>query len=496
MSDCFLRTEGLTKKFGPFYALKDLDFSINRGEIRGLVGENGAGKSTLIKILTGVYQRTSGKIYVNGIERSLQSPVESRRCGISVVHQERNIVPTLSVLENLFLGEKLPRRVLAVDFRSMERKARQCMEEYGIDLPLSSLGMDLSPSESSMLEILQAVMIRSSLLILDEPTASLSEEAAEKLFALIKRLNAEGTAILYVSHRLDEIFTLAGSITVLRNGCLIDTVQTDAVDKTKLVYMMSGELEGRDGVRQISFGRPLLSASHLKSADGKVKDVSVEVRKGEILGIFGLDGSGRTETLETIYGLRDLSGGSIMVGDMEYTKPSPAESIRKGLSLIHEDRLRCSLVKTRSVKDNIVLSVIDKYKNGLFYDSKKESEDVIRMMQLLDIRARSLEQMIAELSGGNQQKAVFAKAMISSPDVMLCDEPTQAVDVKTRHEIHSILREYASFGHGVVLVSSDLEEILEVADTIEIISCGRSLGFMENKALTAPDILRLCYKED
>ena len=493
-----IETKGLSKQFGTFYALRDIDFSIKEGEIHGLVGENGAGKSTLIKILSGVYEKSGGEIFVSGENVSISSPAESRKLGISVIHQERNLVPSFSGAENIYLGMDTPKKHgMSIDFRKMKKNIEAVMKRYGIEIPLDKMAKELTPSEKTMLEIIRAVMNNSKLLILDEPTASLTDKETSKLFSLIRRINSEGSAILYVSHRLEEIFELTSSITVFKNGQTVDTVRTDEIDQNSLIAMMTDNwMSGKCDDNVCSKGtREVFSAKHLSTLDGIVKDVSFSVHQGEIMGLFGLGGAGRTECLEAVFGLRRIKGGTIAYDDKVLSHITPAKCLRDGIVLVHEDRRGHSLVVSRSVRDNIMLSSIDGYLRHGMYDVKKEKEDAENVIKAMNILSQGQDQAAGELSGGNQQKVVFARAMMTSPRLFLCDEPTQAVDVKTREEIHELLRSAAGSGSAVVYVTSDLKEMLEIADSITIISHGRTFERLDNKNLTSQEVLRYCYKE-
>ncbi len=490
-----LETKKISKKFGSFYALSDVDISIREGEVLGLVGENGAGKSTLIKILSGVYRQTSGDIFLSGRKAAFNSPEESRKNGISVIHQDRNLVPYFSGIENLYLGRPVPRHFLSVDFKAMKNAAKSVMEEYGISIPLDKLSRDMSPSERTMLEILRAVMDESRLIIMDEPTASLTDKESNKLFSLIEKINSTGVSVLYVSHRLEEVISISDEITVLRNGRVVDTVSSASTDVKSLVSLMSGNFAVASSQRVGEYGDVIYSVSHIKTADGAVKDASFSVHSGEIMGLFGLDGSGRTETLEALFGIRRICSGKIEFMGKEVRKPSPSHCLENGIALIHEGRRTHALVPTRSVKDNIVLSVVDSYAEHGFYRKKEERKDAETKIHELDIQARSMDQCISELSGGNQQKVVFARALMSKPKVLLCDEPTQAVDVRTRSEIHALLRKLASSGCAIVLVTSDLKEMLETADSITIIQDGRTYEHFDSSELTSERILSYCYEK-
>jgi ribose transport system ATP-binding protein len=478
------------------YALKNINFSIREGEIHGLVGENGAGKSTLIKILTGVFRQTEGDIFVAGEKVSIKSPLDSRNLGINVIHQDRNLIPAFNGIENIYLGLKSEKKgICTIDFKAMEKRIHSVMSRYSIDVPLSKLAKELSPPQKTLLEITRTMMTDCSLLILDEPTAALTDKETEVLFNIIRKLNKTGTAILYITHRMDEIFELTDRITVFKNGTLVDTVATKSVDKNQLITLMTDNwISTQKNETRTKFGDVIYSVKGIVTADKVVKDASFEVHKGEILGIFGLGGSGRTELLEGIYGYKKLIKGSVFLHNEKLKKLSPALSIRNGIILIHEDRRGHSLVLSRSVKDNIALSVIDSYVHNGFFNKKKETADAVVKVAELKIKTTSIEQPVKELSGGNQQKVVFAKALQSGPEIFLCDEPTQAVDIMTRNEIHELLRSFSDKGKGVIFVTSDLQEMLEVADTILIMANGRTHELISNTNVSSQQILHYCYQ--
>lgn len=492
-----LRTKGLCKQFGGIYALKDIDFSIEKGEIHGLVGENGAGKSTLIKILTGVYKKDAGEIFWEEKPVDIRSPQQSRTLGINVIHQDRQLIPSFNGVENAYLGlpyEKKPGSV-RVDWEKMKKRVEQVLSDYGMEIDLSQPAQRLSPPQQTLLEIARAMMTECKLLILDEPTASLTDKETEILFGIIGKLKSAGTSVLYVTHRMDEIFRLTDRITVFKNGQTAGTVVTQEVDRERIISMMTDNWVSGGIDRKNSFGEEIFSAEHIVSRDGRVKDASLHAKAGEILGVFGLGGSGRTELLESVYGYRPVQSGEVAVCGKKLTAHTPAESIRSGLVLICEDRRGMALITSFSVRKNITLPVIPAYtKNGVI-DEARETKDTEEKIRALDIRTTGPEQTAAELSGGNQQKVVFAKALQSDPKVLLCDEPTQAVDVRTRFEIHQLLRKRADEGNAVVFVSSDLKEVLEVADEIQVMAHGKTKELFANRGLTAEQVLSCCYAD-
>lgn len=488
-----LQTRGIRKQFNGVYALEDVNFSVEEGEIHGLVGENGAGKSTLIKLLTGVYGMEEGEIFWEGKPLSIRSPQESREAGICVIHQDHVLIPAFNGIENIFLGVEYPKKGVRIDWKRMRRMAEDKVRELGMELDLTLPAAELTPPQKTCLEIVRAMMQECRLLILDEPTASLTDRESELLFAIIGQLKEAGTAIVYVSHRMDEIFRLTDRITVMKNGRVSGVVRTAETDREAVIGLMTDEWTSEESGAARTPGKEALVVKRLATADGRVRSADLEARHGEILGVFGLGGSGRTELLECIYGCRGASGGEIWLDGERLAGRNPGDSIRRGITLICEDRRGKAMIGNLSIRDNVLLSTIDEYARGGILDQKKEAADVQEMIGALDIKQTGIFQPVCELSGGNQQKVVFARALMTAPKVWLCDEPTQAVDIRTRGEIHRLLRDKAAAGDAVILVTSDLKEMLEVADRIQIMAEGRTGDVLENRNLTAADVLARCY---
>jgi ribose transport system ATP-binding protein len=382
-----------------------------------------------------------------------------------------------------------------VDWKKMKERVEEVISKLGIEIDLSLPASSLTPPQRTLLEIARAMMTECKLLILDEPTASLTDKEAEMLFEIIGKLKARGTSVLYVTHRMDEIFRLTSRITVFKNGQRVGTVNTADVDKDKIISMMTDNWvsERIDGSKKL--GRTMLSVKNIASKDGIVKNAGFEAHEGEILGIFGLGGSGRTELLECVYGYRSMSNGSVTLDGKLIEKGSPSNSIKNGMVLICEDRRGMALVPSLSVKKNTVLSTIDSYAKFGIVNEAREITDTLEKIKNLNIKTEGPNQTVLELSGGNQQKVVFAKALQSNPKVLLCDEPTQAVDVMTRYEIHKLLRKKADEGNAVVFVSSDLKEVLEIADNIQVVAHGRTKELLKNNGLTAEQVLACCYAD-
>ena len=500
-----LDVKSVDKKFNGVYALKGLDFSLGEGEVHGLIGENGAGKSTFIKILGGVYKRDGGSILWNGKELpEVIRPEESRKLGINIIFQDNVLIPAFTGMENICLGRPYPVKGGLIQWKEMEREAAAKAAELGIHLDLKRPVSMMTPAQKKCVEIVRAMMSDCKLLILDEPTASLSDKETNLLFSIVRNLKAKGTSVLYVTHRLEEIMELTDRVTVLRNGTLVSTVDTAGTSRKELVRLMSGN-EAASGVEDAETGKDAesklqggtaLEVHGIRSGDGIVRCVDLNVKTGLITGMFGLCGSGRTEFLECIYGTRKLAGGEVTIDGKTMTRPTPSESIRQGMAFICEDRRGKAMIPAFSVEENMMLSSIDRYTKSGWFQKRAADKKAMDMIEALKIKCVGVSQPAKELSGGNQQKVVFAKALLTEPSIWLCDEPTQAVDVATRQEIHRLLKEEAKKGKAVLYVSSDLTELLEVADEVAVMACGRVRKTFENKDLKPTDVLACCYEAE
>ncbi len=530
-----LDVKNVDKKFNGVYALKGLDFSLGEGEVHGLVGENGAGKSTFIKILGGVYKRDGGSILWNGKELpETIRPEDSRDFGINIIFQDNVLIPAFTGMENICLGRPYPVKGGIIQWKEMERETEAKAAELGIHLDLKKPVSMMTPAQKKCVEIVRAMMSDCKLLILDEPTASLSDKETNLLFSIVRNLKAKGTSVLYVTHRLEEIMELTDRVTVLRNGTLVSTVDTAGTNRKELVRLMSGnevadgvdgEESGKDAETKLQggakqpvsgntekmdaqgtepegtgtdgkIGRTVLEVHGIRSKDGIVRGVDLEVKTGLITGMFGLCGSGRTEFLECIYGTRKLAGGEVTIDGKTTTRPTPSESIRQGMAFICEDRRGKAMIPSFTVEENMMLSSIDRYTKGGWFQKQAACKKAADMIEALKIKCIGTSQPAKELSGGNQQKIVFAKALLTEPSIWICDEPTQAVDVATRQEIHRLLREEAKKGKAVLYVSSDLTELLEVADEVAVMAYGKVRKTFENKDLKPAEVLACCYEAE
>lgn len=494
-----LETVALTRRFGATLALDAVDLRLERGEVLAIVGENGAGKSTLVKVLGGVYRPDSGRIAIDGQPLALHSPAAAGAAGIHVIHQDRQLVPQMSGMENLFLSLPYPRRGFLVDWRAMRERAERALAELQIRVPLDRPLRELSPAEAALLEIARAFLAQSRILILDEPTASLTEHEAGILFALVRRLRARGVSFIYVSHRLEEVLEIADRIGVLRNGRVAGEVRPGETTSEGLVALITGRGVAAPRARAYVDARdtpPLLEVRDLATRDGRVRSASFALHPGEILGVFGLAGSGRTELLEAIVGLRARLRGAILLRGAPIGRAAPHLQRRRGIAMIGEDRRTHGLLPRHSVRHNMTLQTIGRHSRFGLIRRRSEARAVHARIAALDIRGDGIGRPIETLSGGNQQKVLLARMLLADPEIVLCDEPTHAVDVGTRARIHELLAEQARAGRGVLFISSDLGEVLELADRILLMSGGRTVAEAPHGELDAGAVMRICYAEE
>jgi ribose transport system ATP-binding protein len=470
-----------SKQFAGVRALDRVSFALRPGEIHALVGENGAGKSTLIKLLTGVYQPDAGELRHRGQPVSFARPVQAQRAGISTIYQEVNLVPLLSVASNLFLGRE-PRRFGLVDRGRMHAEAAEVLRGYGIDddvrRPLGSLGV----GTQQMVALARAVATDAHVVIMDEPTSSLEPREVETLFSVIDRLHREGIAILYVSHRMDELYRICERVTVLRDGRHVHTGPLADLPRIELVSMMLGRSVGDIRERgATTFGatehaasagaEPLLRAEHLTGAQ-RLRDVSVSIRPGEVVGLAGLLGSGRSETARAIVGAFPLSDGTVVLAGRPVRRGSVPAAMRAGISMLAEDRKTDGIIPNLSVRENIVLAALPGLSRLGVVSRAKQDEVVERFMTRLRIKASSPDQKVSELSGGNQQKVLLARWLATEPKVLLLDEPTRGIDVGAKAEVQALIDELAADGLAVLLISSDLEELVDGSDRVVVLRDG------------------------
>jgi ribose transport system ATP-binding protein len=496
-SDPVLEVTGVDKSFAGVRALRGVDFTLRPAEVHALIGENGAGKSTLIKVMTGVYRPDAGTVRLAGTAREFRNPLEAQAAGISTIYQEVNLVPLMSVARNLYLGRE-PRRLGLVDTGRMNREAAEVLGRYGVDVdvtrPLRTLGL----GAQQMVALARAVQIDARVVIMDEPTSSLEPREVETLFSVIRRLKEQGIAVVYVSHRLDELYAVCDRVTVMRDGEVVHTGDIAKLERLRLVSLMLGREMAAvrekgttafdTGRRDVRDGQPALRASGL-TVRHRVQDVSVDVHPGEVVGLGGLLGAGRSETAKAIVGALGTESGTVEVEGRALRRRSPAASIRAGVVMLPEDRKVEGIIPNLSVRENISLAALPRLSRAGIVSRAKQDEVVRFFMERLRIKASGPDQKVGDLSGGNQQKVLLARWLCLNPKVLLLDEPTRGIDVGAKAEVQALIDELAGEGLGVLLISSDLEELIEGSDRVVILKDGKVVGHLAGEEVTEEGLL-------
>jgi ABC-type sugar transport system ATPase subunit len=489
--DVILKIDHVSISFPGVKALDDVDFSIRRGHIHALVGENGAGKSTLIKILAGIYQAESGDIILNGQSVKFKTPHEARLAGISVVHQEFKLSEPLSVTENIFLGQILAKNGL-VDWKTMRRRTRDMLTELNVNIGVDEVVSGLSVAKKQIVEICKAINTNAKILIMDEPSATLTVKEQEIMFDIVRKLNAEGMTVIYISHRLEEIFNLAHYVTVLRDGKHIQTLPVKDVNRKTLISLMVGRALDKEYPKEKAIpGETLLSVKGL-TRRGVIEDITFYVRRGEILGIAGLVGSGRTETVRAVLGIDKIDSGEITWKNKPVVFRDFRQAIQSGLGLVPEERKNQGLVQILAVKENITMVNRKAIMRAGIIRPALEIRHSKEYVEKLQITTPSLDTQVQFLSGGNQQKVVIAKWLMQQSDLIFMDEPTRGVDVGAKVEIYMLMNEMIQQGKAVVMISSELPEILGMSDRIVIMHEGRIMGELAQEEATQEKIMSFC----
>ncbi|PLR87127.1 sugar ABC transporter ATP-binding protein [Bacillus sp. V33-4] len=494
MSKAILEMKGIKKIFGSVSVLKNVDFSLEKGEIHALVGGNGAGKSTLMKIMTGVYIADGGEIFIEGEQKKIQNSKDAKENGIAMIFQELSLVQTMTVAENIFLGEELTKSFLR-DTETMNAKTNEILAELGISIDPNTPVNQLSVGMSQMIEIAKAISKNARILVLDEPTASLSDTETAQLFKIMRDLKSKGVSMVYISHRMNEILEIADSITILRDGALVTSDKIANMNLGKIIsHLVGGSSQNKFEWVERAYdmnGDDLLALEHVHIND-KIRDISFSLKKGEILGIAGLMGSGRTEILETLFGLRKKLGGTILFEGEPVQIKSISDAIKAGFALVPEDRRKQGLILDHSVKENAILPILNKLTKGKskIVDENMANQLVEKDIGQFNIVTSSIDKRIGLLSGGNQQKVVIAKWLNMDPKVIMLDEPTAGVDIVAKSEIIQIIRRFADKGNGVIFVSSELTELLAVCDRIITIFDGDITREMVRKDIKSEEELQ------
>jgi len=492
-----LEANGIQKSFDGVQALTSVSVELRAGEVHALVGENGAGKSTLIKVLTGAVQPDAGEIRLRGQPIEHNNPAKARKLGISVIYQQPALFPDLSITENIAIandGNKLWQRV---DWPTRTVHATRLLQQIGARIPPASLVSSLSMAEQQLVEIAKALAANASVLIMDEPTAALGQQDARNLLRIVRELRSRGTGILYISHRLEEVFEIADRVTVLRDGNNAGTHEMEAMTPRRLIRMMVGrELETLFPKLEINPGKIALELRSVCCKHSKVKNVSLTIRSGEIVALAGLVGSGRTELAEALFGLRTISQGSICIEGKRVEIHSPREAVLAGLAYVPEDRFRHGVILGMPIRTNMTLASLNKLSRNGMLRKRAERNVAQEFTERLHLKTPSIETLVKNLSGGNQQKVALARWLMTEPKVLILDEPTQGIDIHAKSEIYELIGALAGKGMAILLISSDMSEILALSDRIAVMSKGELVGLLDRKDASQDEILRLALRQN
>jgi putative xylitol transport system ATP-binding protein len=486
-----LEVEGLKKSFGGVAALRDGRFQLRSGSVHALCGGNGAGKSTFLKILMGIHKRDAGSIRRRSKDVDYASPAEALAAGIAIIEQELSPIPHMTVAENIYLGREPSARFGGIDFKTMNRNAQALLDRLQFNIRATQFMMNLSVAQVQLVEIAKALSHDAEVIFMDEPTSAIGEKEAQQLFATIERLKAEGKGVVYVSHRLSEIFQIADSFTAFRDGSYVGSGALADIDRPGLIRMIVGRELGEEYIKtNVPTATPGLEVSGL-SADGKVNDISFIAHKGEIFGIYGLMGSGRTEIFNCIFGVDAVSSGQIKLAGAPITIRKPAEAMQHGIAFVTEDRKLTGLNLIDSVRNNICLASLPEMSPRFSMDRRAEASASQDMIKRFGIKAARDSMPVSGLSGGNQQKVVLGKWFLRKPKVLLLDEPTRGVDVGAKREIYRIICDFAAEGGTVIMISSEIDEVLGMSDRILVMRQGRSAGILKREEADAQSLVHL-----
>ncbi len=481
-----LECEGISKAFGGTQALKNVQLHVRPGEVHALLGENGAGKSTLMKIVIGLYHQDSGSMVFDGKPYQARGPVDAINSGISMIHQELNPEPHLTIAESIFLKRE-DHRGIFLDKRRQNERTQKILDDFGFPYPATTLIRDLKLADVQMVEIIRAVSTNAKMIIMDEPTSSLDAQETEHLFKVIRDLKAQGVAIIYISHRMAEIYEICDTVSVFRDGEFIGSSALKDVTNDDLIAMMVGRrVENQFPKVDCPIGDVVFKAEHL-SGKG-FEDISFEVHAGEILGFSGLVGSGRSETMRAIFGMDPLDSGKMYLNGKEFTRKNPGDSISQGVCMVNEDRKNFGLCLYRSIRENTSLPSLPERQKGILLNQAREKREVEEVSKTLLLKAASIEHTAYSLSGGNQQKVVIAKWIMAGPKLLIMDEPTRGVDVGAKAEIYTLMSKFASEGMAIIMVSSELPEIMGMSDRVLVYHEGRINGEFYRKDILSGDV--------
>jgi ribose transport system ATP-binding protein len=496
MGEVILTMNEIDKSFPGVHALDHVNFEVKKGEVHALMGENGAGKSTLMKVLTGIYKKDSGTITYEGKEVEFHNTREAQDAGVVIVHQELNMVGHLTVAQNIFIGREF-KKGISIDDKKMNEEAKKLFDRLHIDIDPTETMSELTVGKQQMCEIAKAISHDAKVIIFDEPSAALTETEIEELFKIIRDLREQQLAIVYISHRMDEIKVITDRVTVMRDGCYVGTLITKDCTKDDIINMMVGRVIYEDP-KEHSMVAPdapvVLKVEHL-NAGKMVQDVSFELRKGEILGFSGLMGAGRTETARAIFGADPKESGDIYVNGEKVTINSPQDAVKCGIGYLSEDRKRYGIVVQKTVAENSTMATLEKYIKGLFIDKKAEREITQKYVESLATKTPSVDQLVVNLSGGNQQKVVIAKWLVRDCDILIFDEPTRGIDVGAKNEIYKLMNKLAEEGKSIIMISSEMTEILRMSDRIVVMCEGKKTGEIGIEEASQESIMNMATRE-
>nr|WP_093131638.1 sugar ABC transporter ATP-binding protein [Salinibacillus kushneri] len=492
MAVSLLTMKGIYKGFPGVQALTNVQLELKAGEIHALVGENGAGKSTLMKILTGIYEKDEGKVIYQGEEINVANTKEAQELGISIIHQELNLAQDLTVAQNIFIGRE-PRKFfkLFVDEKKLNQEARELFEQLNLNLDPTEYISNLSVAQQQMVEIAKALSFQSKVLVMDEPTAALTDSEIKTLFKIVEQLKQDGVGIIYISHRMEELKRVTDRITVMRDGEYIDTVDTDETTIDKIISLMVGrEIYESSEPKSITGSNEVLLEVKNLNREGVLKDINFQLKKGEILGFAGLMGAGRTEVARAIFGADSIDSGEIYRNGKQVKIKSPKEAVKHGIGYLSEDRKRFGLMLDMDVKTNIGIASMDSFVGSVGLTKQKAMEQQSKeMVEQLNIKTPSVNQEVRLLSGGNQQKVVIGKWLTRDSDILIFDEPTRGIDIGAKGEIYKLLNDLAAQGKAIIMISSELPEILRMSHRVIVMCEGRITGELKNESATQEEIM-------
>ncbi len=490
MGEVILEMKEIDKTFPGVHALDRVNLDVKRGEVHALMGENGAGKSTLMKVLTGIYSKDSGSIVYEGKEVEFTSPREAQAAGIVIVHQELNMMGHLTVAQNIFIGREIMKGSIIDDGR-MNEEAMKLFEKLNIDIDPSETMSRLTVGKQQMCEIAKAISHEAKVIVFDEPSAALTEAEIDELFKIIRDLRDKGLGIVYISHRMDEIKVITDRVTVMRDGCYVGTLITEDCTKDDIINMMVGRVIYEDPKTESAVAKDapvVLKVEHL-NAGKMVQDISFELHKGEILGFSGLMGAGRTETARALFGADPKESGEIYINGEKVEIRDPQDAVNYGIGYLSEDRKRFGLVVGKTIAENSTMACLSDYMKGAFIDKKKEKKVAQQYVDSLKTKTPGVDQLIVNLSGGNQQKVVIAKWLVKNCDILIFDEPTRGIDVGAKSEIYHLMNELVAEGKSIIMISSEMTEILRMSDRIIVMCEGRKTGEIDISEATQENIM-------